>query len=57
MFARKFVRLADSFPDVAFCEVFGDENSATRVRYRLALCSPKKFKCMQHELRLCSGSH
>ena len=32
MFARKYVRLADSFPDVTFCEIYGDENPATRVR-------------------------
>jgi hypothetical protein len=43
MFSRKYIRLAAAFPDVAFCEIYGDENSATRVRsaLRQSACVPQ----------------
>ena len=34
MFARKFERLAASYSDAVFCDILGDENNDTRVRYR-----------------------
>ena len=33
MFTRKFERLAASYSDAVFCDILGDENNDTRVRY------------------------
>lgn len=33
MFTRKFHRLAESYPNVTFLEVYGDETKELRVRF------------------------
>ena len=40
MFGRKYSRIAESFPDAVFLEVFGDESADTRVRPPTARLKP-----------------